>query len=166
MKFNTAIAALMALINDDVRTTKSISRKELATFLILLNPFAPHITEEIWEEQQLWRHAQPAELAGVSTRAKCVDATVEIAVQISGKIKARINVPTDATKEQLLAAAKENGVIASILEGKTIVKEIVVPGKLVNIVVKVGRFAQETKKLPFFLTSLKKGLTSTPRYIV
>lgn len=68
--------------------------------------------------------------------AKCVDATVEIAVQISGKIKARINVPTDATKEQLLAAAKENGVIASILEGKTIVKEIVVPGKLVNIVAK------------------------------
>ena len=134
MKFNTAIATLMALIND-VADHKSISRKELATFLILLNPFAPHITEEIWEEQNFGGMLNQQSWPEYD-EAKCVDATVEIAVQISGKIKARINVPTDATKEQLLAAAKENGVIASILEGKTIVKEIVVPGKLVNIVAK------------------------------
>ena len=134
MKFNTAIATLMALIND-VADHKSISRKELATFLILLNPFAPHITEEIWEEQNFGGMLNQQSWPEYD-EAKCVDATVEIAVQISGKIKARINVPTVATKEQLLAAAKENGVIASILEGKTIVKEIVVPGKLVNIVAK------------------------------
>ena len=134
MKFNTAIATLMALIND-VADHKSISRKELATFLILLNPFAPHITEEIWEAQNFGGMLNQQSWPEYD-EAKCVDATVEIAVQISGKIKARINVPTDATKEQLLAAAKENGVIASILEGKTIVKEIVVPGKLVNIVAK------------------------------
>ena len=134
MKFNTAIATLMALIND-VADHKSINRKELATFLILLNPFAPHITEEIWEAQNFGGMLNQQSWPEYD-EAKCVDATVEIAVQISGKIKARINVPTDATKEQLLAAAKENGVIASILEGKTIVKEIVVPGKLVNIVAK------------------------------
>ena len=134
MKFNTAIAALMALIND-IADNKQITRQELRTFLLLLNPFAPHITEEIWEaqgfagmlNQQSWPEYDPA---------KCVDATVEIAVQISGKIKARINVPADADKEQLLELAKQDSIIHSILEGKTIVKEIVVPGKLVNIVAK------------------------------
>ena len=134
MKFNTAIAALMALIND-IADNKQITRQELRTFLLLLNPFAPHITEEIWEaqgfagmlNQQSWPEYDPA---------KCVDATVEIAVQISGKIKARINVPADADKQQLLELAKQDSIIHSILEGKTIVKEIVVPGKLVNIVAK------------------------------
>ena len=134
MKFNTAIAALMALIND-IADNKQITRQELRTFLLLLNPFAPHITEEIWEaqgfagmlNQQSWPEYDPA---------KCVDATVEIAVQISGKIKARINVPADADKQQLLELAKQDSIIHSILEGKTIVKEMVVPGKLVNIVAK------------------------------
>ena len=134
MKFNTAIAALMALIND-IADNKQITRQELRTFLLLLNPFAPHITEEIWEaqgfagmlNQQSWPEYDPA---------KCVDATVEIAVQISGKIKARINVPADADKQQLLELVKQDSIIHSILEGKTIVKEIVVPGKLVNIVAK------------------------------
>ena len=134
MKFNTAIAALMALIND-IADNKQITRQELRTFLLLLNPFAPHITEEIWEaqgfagmlNQQNWPEYDPA---------KCVDATVEIAVQISGKIKARINVPADVDKQQLLELAKQDSIIHSILEGKTIVKEIVVPGKLVNIVAK------------------------------
>ena len=134
MKFNTAIATLMALIND-ISDHKTISRKELKTFLILLNPFAPHITEEIWEEQNfggmLNQQSWPA-----YDEAKCVDATVEIAVQICGKIKARMDVPADASKEQLLEIAKADATIAAILEGKTIVKEIVVPGKLVNIVAK------------------------------
>ena len=124
----------MALIND-IADNKQITRQELRTFLLLLNPFAPHITEEIWEaqgfagmlNQQNWPEYDPA---------KCVDATVEIAVQISGKIKARINVPADADKQQLLELAKQDSIIHSILEGKTIVKEIVVPGKLVNIVAK------------------------------
>ena len=134
MKFNTAIATLMALIND-ISDHKTISRKELKTFLILLNPFAPHITEEIWEAQNfggmLNQQSWPA-----YDEAKCVDATVEIAVQICGKIKARMDVPADASKEQLLEIAKADATIAAILEGKTIVKEIVVPGKLVNIVAK------------------------------
>ena len=134
MKFNTAIATLMALIND-ISDHKTISRKELKTFLILLNPFAPHITEEIWEAQNfggmLNQQSWPA-----YDEAKCVDATVEIAVQICGKIKARMDVPADASKEQLLEFAKADATIAAILEGKTIVKEIVVPGKLVNIVAK------------------------------
>ena len=130
-----ALAKMVAAVWGDDTRPKSISRKELETFLILLNPFAPHITEEIWEAQNFGGMLNQQSWPEYD-EAKCVDATVEIAVQISGKIKARINVPTDATKEQLLAAAKENGVIASILEGKTIVKEIVVPGKLVNIVAK------------------------------
>ena len=134
MKYNTAIATLMSLIND-IADRKTVSRKELSTFLILLNPFAPHITEEIWEAQNfggmLNQQSWPT-----YDKAKCVDATVEIAVQVSGKIKARIQVASDATKEEMLAAAKANNIVASILEGKTIVKEIVVPGKLVNIVAK------------------------------
>ena len=134
MKFNTAIAALMALINE-IADRKSVNRQELKTFLLLLNPFAPHITEEIWEAQNfggmLNQQAWPT-----YDEEKCVDATVEIAVQICGKIKARINVPADAGKEQLLEIAKADATIAAILEGKSIVKEIVVPGKLVNIVAK------------------------------
>ena len=134
MKFNTAIATLMALIND-ISDHKSVNHAELKTFLILLNPFAPHITEEIWEAQNFGGMLNQQSWPSYD-EAKCVDATVEIAVQISGKIKSRINVPTDATKEQLLELAKADSIIASILEGKTIVKEIVVPGKLVNIVAK------------------------------
>ena len=134
MKFNTAIAALMALINE-IADRKSVTRGELKTFLLLLNPFAPHITEEIWEAQNFGGMLNQQQWPSYD-EAKCVDAAIEIAVQISGKIKSRITVPADASKEEMLALAKADSIIASILADKTIVKEIVVPGKLVNIVAK------------------------------
>ena len=134
MKFNTAIAALMALINE-IADRKSVTRGELKTFLLLLNPFAPHITEEIWEAQNFGGMLNQQQWPSYD-EAKCVDASIEIAVQISGKIKSRITVPADASKEEMLALAKADSIIASILADKTIVKEIVVPGKLVNIVAK------------------------------
>jgi len=132
MKFNTAIAALMSLINE-FYAAGSINAAELKTYLILLDPFAPHLAEEIW---------QRSGFAGMVTEqkwpefdaAKCVDATVEIAVQLCGKIKARINVAADISKEDAIAEAKK--ALALELDGKTILKEICVPGKLVNIVAK------------------------------
>ncbi len=129
MKFNTAIAAMMTLINE-ITTLGKINNAEMKAFLTLLNPFAPHITEEMYNSLG-YGILNEAEWCSYD-EALCVDATVEIVVQLCGKIKARINVPADADKEQLLALAKE--AIAQSLEGKTIRKEIVVPGKLVNIV--------------------------------
>ncbi len=132
LKFNTAIAAMMALIND-IYNTGNINRKEYRDLLILLNPFAPHITEELFEKMGFG--GQVAKTAWVRyDEKKCVDSTVEIVVQMAGKIKAKLTIPTDAVKEEVLALAKAE--IASLLEGKTIVKEIYVPGKLVNIVAK------------------------------
>lgn len=129
MKFNTAIAAMMSLINE-ITANGKINKAELKAFLTILNPFAPHITEEMYNSlgfgilnEQSWVEYD---------EALCVDSTVEIVVQLCGKIKARINVPANAGKDELLALAKES--IADILQGKTIRKEIVVPGKLVNIV--------------------------------
>lgn len=135
LKFNTAIASLMALINE-IYDSGSVTRDELKIFTILLNPFAPHITEELWETcsfdskmvaQQQWPQYD---------EAKCKDASVEIAVQLNGKLRARITVAVDIDKEGALAAAKADAKVASALEGKNIVKEIYVPGKLVNIVAK------------------------------
>lgn len=134
LKFNTAIAAMMALLND-LADTGSVNRAEYKTLLILLNPFAPHITEEIWEQQnfggmlnqQKWVSFDPA---------KCVEATVEIVVQLAGKIKTRLHLPADSDKDAVLAAAKSDPAVSALIEGKTIVKEIYVPGKLVNLVVK------------------------------
>ena len=132
LKANTAIAAMMSLIND-ITATGSITKDEYELFLTLLNPFAPHITEELWEvlghDELLCKQDWP-----IYEEAKCVDATVEMVVQICGKIKARMNVPADADKDACIAAAKEAA--AAELEGKTILKEICVPGKLVNFVAK------------------------------
>ena len=132
LKANTAIAAMMSLIND-ITATGSITRDEYELFITLLNPFAPHITEELWEmlghTELLCKQSWPT-----YDEAKCVDATVEMVVQICGKIKARMNVAADADKDTCIAAAKEAA--AAELEGKTILKEICVPGKLVNFVAK------------------------------
>ena len=134
LKMNTAIAAMMALLND-VAATGSVTREELRTFIILLNPFAPHITEEMWEvlgfEGMLNQTAWP-----LFDEAKCVDATVEIAIQICGKVRAKMNIAVDAKAEDVIAAAKAEESIAAQLAGKSIIKEIYVPGKLVNIVAK------------------------------
>ena len=135
LKFNTAIAALMSLMNE-IYDTGSITKEELRLFTLLLDPFAPHVVDELWEAvgygngmacQQAW----PA-----YDEAKCRDNTVEIAVQVNGKVRARIQVAADSAKEDILAAAKAEEKIAAELNGKQIVKEICVPGKLVNIVVK------------------------------
>jgi len=134
MKYNTAIAAMMTLLNE-ISDLGHLTLDELETFIAILNPFAPHITEEIWEmiggEGLLSLHAWPR-----YDEAKTVDATVEIAVQISGKLKSTVRIAADAGKDDAIAAAKADEKIAALLEGKTIVKEIYVPGKIVNIVAK------------------------------
>ncbi len=134
LKMNTAIAALMSLLNE-IQATGSVNRAEFKTYLILLNPFAPHITEELWQqcgyEGQL-AHAKWPEF----DEAKCVEDTVEIAVQVNGKLRAKLTVATGAAKEDAIAAAKAEPNVAKALEGKTICKEIYVPGKLVNIAVR------------------------------
>ena len=132
LKFNTAIAALMTLLNE-ITATGSITKGELRLFTLLLDPFAPHVTEEVWSKigtsgmacQQPWPQYD---------EEKCKDSTVQIVVQVNGKVRARLDVAADITKEDALAAAKAHEKIAPVLEGKTIIKEIYVPGKLVNLV--------------------------------
>ncbi len=134
MKFNTAIASLMTLVNE-LYDKKSVNRAEYKTLLILLNPFAPHLTEELWEicnfggmlNEQAWPKFD---------ESKCIDDVIEIAVQICGKVKSRITIPANADKDKTIAIAKEDETIKSLLDGKTIIKEICVPGKIVNIVIK------------------------------
>ena len=135
MKYNTAIAALMTLLNKIYENGK-INRAELKTLIILVNPFAPHVTEEMWSNcgygEMLAKDAKWPSF----DEAKCVDSTVEIVVQINGKIRARLSVPTDIESDKAIALAKKDEGIAAALEGKNIIKEIYVKGKLVNIVAK------------------------------
>lgn len=135
MKYNTAIAALMTLLNKIYEIGK-INRAELKTLIILVNPFAPHVTEEMWANcgygEMLAKDAKWPSF----DEAKCVDSTVEIVVQINGKIRARLSVPTDIESDKAIALAKKDEGIAAALEGKNIIKEICVKGKLVNIVAK------------------------------
>ncbi len=135
MKYNTAIAALMTLLNKIYEIGK-INRAELKTLIILVNPFAPHVTEEMWANcgygEMLAKDAKWPSF----DEAKCVDSTVEIVVQINGKIRARLSVPTDIESDKAIALAKKDEGIAAALEGKNIIKEIYVKGKLVNIVAK------------------------------
>ena len=135
MKYNTAIAALMTLLNKIYENGK-INRAELKTLIILVNPFAPHVTEEMWANCGYGE--MPAKDAKWPSfdEAKCVDSTVEIVVQINGKIRARLSVPTDIESDKAIALAKKDEGIAAALEGKNIIKEIYVKGKLVNIVAK------------------------------
>lgn len=135
MKYNTAIAALMTLLNN-IYDVGEINRAELRTLLILVNPFAPHVTEEMWAT--LGYGAMLAKDAKWPTfdAAKCVDATVEIVVQICGKIRAKLNVPAEISAEDAIALAKAEARVAAEIAGKTIVKELYVKGKLVNIVAK------------------------------
>ena len=135
LKFNTAIAALMALLND-IADKGSITKEELKIFTLLLNPFAPHITEEVWAANVLGEGLVSVAQWPAYDEAKCKDATVEIVVQVNGKLRARMQVAADITKDDAIAAAKADAKIAAELDGKRIVKEIYVPGKLVNIVAK------------------------------
>ncbi len=134
LKYNTAIAAMMTLVND-LSAAGGATREEYRILLLLLNPFAPHMTEELWE--QLGYGGQLAHAAWpVYDESKCVESTIEIAVQLNGKIRTRMSVAADASSEIVLAAAKADDKIAPALTGMQIVKELYVPGKLVNIVVK------------------------------
>ena len=134
LKMNTAIAALMSLLND-IQGSGSINLAEFKTYLILLNPFAPHMTEELWQQAGFEGMLNEAEWPKYD-EAKCADSTVEIAVQVNGKIKARINVAADISAPDAIAAAKADGAVAAAIDGKNIIKELYVPKKLVNIVVK------------------------------
>ena len=133
IKFNTAIAALMALIND-ITATGSITKKELEIFTILLNPFAPHVTEEVWQQSKLGEGIVAQAQWPSYNEAKCKDDTIEIVVQVNGRVKAKLTVEADIDKDAALAQAKSNEKIAPLIDGKNIIKEIYVPGKLVNIV--------------------------------
>lgn len=133
LKFNTAIAAMMGLLNE-ADEAGGFNRAEFRTLLILLDPFAPHISEELFEKlgfgilnEQKWAEYD---------EKLCVDSTVELAVQVNGKVKARFNAPVDSGKDELIAMALALPEIKALTDGKTIVKQIAVPGKLVNIVVK------------------------------
>ena len=134
MKFNTAIAAMMSLLNA-ICDHGSLTADELKVFLKMLCLFAPHLAEE------MWHNLGETELCSLSSwpeydESKTVDSTVEIVIQINGKVKSRMNIPTDITTEDAIALAKSDEKIAAEISGKTVVKELYVPKKLVNIVVK------------------------------
>ena len=133
MKFNTAIAALMTLIND-IYNAGSINKAELGTFCTLLYPFAPHISEEIYNSvfgtvlsEQGWVSYD---------EALCKDDTIEIVVQVNGKLKAKLNIAVDADKDSVIALALADERVKEATDGKNILKQIYVPNKLVNIVAK------------------------------
>lgn len=135
IKFNTAIATLMALIND-ISNVKSINKEELRIFSILLNPFAPHVTEEVYEACKLGNGILAEAEWPEYDESKCVDESVEIVVQVNGKIKAKLNIPVDSDKDAVLDLAKNDENVKKAIDGMKIIKEIVVPKKLVNLVVK------------------------------
>jgi leucyl-tRNA synthetase len=134
LKFNTAIAAMMALVNDFYKAN-SITKGEYATLILLLNPVAPHMTEELWEAyfgngrayQQKWPEYD---------EAKTVESTVEIAVQINGKVKATLMVGLDEDEASIKEKAHDIPVITELTSGKNIMKEIYVKGRILNIVAK------------------------------
>ena len=135
LKYNTAIAAMMTLLNA-IYDAGSINRAELRTFLLMLNPFAPHVTEEMWATLGYGEMLAKDGVWPDFDEAKCVDATIEIAVQVNGKLRSKLTVPADIAAADAIAAAKADEKTQTFLDGKTVVKEIYVPGKLVNLVVK------------------------------
>ena len=134
LKFNTAIATMMGLLNE-IDAAGSLTRADYRTLLILLNPFAPHITEELY--QVMGYEGVLNEQKWVEYDEKlCVEDSVEVVVQVNGKVKARFNAPVDCAKEELENLAFDLPEIKALTDGKTVVKKIAVPNKLVNIVVK------------------------------
>lgn len=134
LKYNTAIAALMTLINQ-IYDNGKITVAELKAFITMLNPFAPHVTEEIWEEQSFGGMLATSKWVEYDEE-KCVEDTVEIVVQINGKIRAKLMIASNVESDEAIALAKADEKISAEIAGKTIVKELYVPGRLVNIVVK------------------------------
>ena len=134
MKFNTAIAALMTLLND-IYNKGAINNAELKTFVTLLNPFAPHVTEEIWAAQNYGGMLANGHWVDYD-EAKCIDDEIEIVAQINGKVRAKLMIPADIDSAEAIELAKKDPAIAAAIDGKTVVKELYVKGRLVNIVVK------------------------------
>ena len=132
MKFNTAIAALMTLLNA-IYDKGAINKAELKTFVTLLNPFAPHVTEEIWAQQGFGGMLANGNWVDFD-EAKCVDDEIEIVAQINGKVRAKLMIPAEIEAADAIALAKKE--LADAIEGKQIVKELYVKGRLVNIVVR------------------------------
>ena len=135
IKFNTAIASLMALMND-INAVGSINKKEYAIFSILLNPFAPHVTEEIWSTCNLGEGMVVDQPWPEYDESKCKANEIEIAVQVNGKIKTKLMIPAEAEQAEVIALAKADENVKKSVEGMNIIKEIYVKGRLVNIVVK------------------------------
>ncbi len=134
LKFNTAIASMMSLLNQ-IAAVGSINRAEFKTFLILLNPFAPHITEELFEQMNYGGMVTEASWPTYD-EAECVEDTIELVVQVNGKLRGKLVVAADISKDDAISAAKEESHVKEAISGKNVVKEIYVPGKLVNIVAK------------------------------
>ena len=134
LKFNTAIASMMTLLNE-IYAVGSITKDELRTFLLLLNPFAPHVTEEVNEVLSLGSMLATGEWPSYD-EGKCAEDTVELAVQVNGKLRGRISVAADISDADAIALAKKEEKVAAEIAGKTIVKELYVKGRLVNIVAK------------------------------
>ena len=134
LKHNTAIAAMMSLVN--AFYDKGVNRAEYQTLLLLLNPFAPHITEELWALLGETGEVLSLQPWPQYEESKTIDAQTEIGVQINGKLRGTVVIPTGAEKEEVFAIAKADSRIASLTEGKTFVKEIYVPNRVVNFVVK------------------------------
>ncbi|MEG1010842.1 MAG: leucine--tRNA ligase [Ruthenibacterium sp.] len=134
LKMNTAIAAMMSLLNE-LYDQPVITKQDLRVLLKLLNPFAPHITEEMWQQQGFGGQLAHAKWPSYEPD-KCVESTVEIAVQVNGKVRAKVVVAADISKDDALSMAKAEPSVAKEIAGKTVCKEIYVPGKLVNLAVK------------------------------
>jgi leucyl-tRNA synthetase len=134
MKFNTAVSQMMIFTNHCAKE-KKFSKKTAATFALIMSPYAPHAGEEIWKVT-----GHDSSLCNVTwpefDEALCTDDEITMAIQIMGKTRSTITVPADISKDDFLAAAKADAKIAKYLEGKTIIKEIYIPGKICNFVAK------------------------------
>lgn len=134
MKFNTSISTFMTMVNEFAKH-KKVNKEEYKTFLQLLNPFAPHITEEIWqklgEEKEISQTSWPS-----YDEAKTIDEEIEIPVQINGKLKTTIKVAKDISQEEIDKIVETNEIISNLVKDKNIIKKIYVKGKIYNIVVK------------------------------
>ena len=134
LKFNTAIASMMTLLND-IADVGSLTRDEMMTFVRLICPFAPHLAEELWESMGGTGLCSLAAWPEWD-ESKTVDSTVEVAVQVNGKLRATVMLPLNCPKDEAIATAKADARVAAAIDGKVVVKEISVPNKIVNIVVK------------------------------